>query len=191
MKKSYHAIAINTEKGIYTTEVSKKPQVEVRQEVITSYPSAKLGNRLADPLFTDEEAGITSQNFTETRVTWIPVGNITDIAKVEAKLKSLVGARIYKTLSLKPILTENDLSAINNGLTTFEHKAEKQRVTDKDGNFVDYKLGVPQYRRLAFSAKAHEDVDLRDADFKMMEQTSAGIKATTVKTEVEEKEMAS
>ena len=174
MEKKFNPITVNADKGIYKTDVSNKMQVELRQEVVTSYPSIKLGNNKADALFTNDEAGVKTQDFVDTRVAWLPVGNITDIDAVTTKLESLAKATLYKVLSLQPILTDNDETAIANELTTLEHIATKQRTKDKDGNIVNFK-GLPQYRRVFFSTEGKADIDLRPTQYSSMNIDTVGI----------------
>lgn len=164
MKKSFSPIQVNLEKGIYRNEISGKMEVELRQEVQTTYPSIKLSNSLSDSLFTEAEASIKTQVFTESRVAWMKVGEINDIDAITTKLAEMQNPTLYKILSLNPILTDSDKGAILAELTTEEKIAEKQKVLNEKGEVVLYN-GVPQYRRVFYSNTSKEDVDYREVDF--------------------------
>lgn len=160
MEKLFSPITVNLDKGIYKNEVSGKMEVELRQEVVTSYPSIKLSNNLSEALFTEAEAGIKKQSFTETRVAWQKVGNITDIDAVITKLADL-NAKLYRVLSLNPILTDSDKSAITAELTTKENIASKQLLVNNTTQEPILYEGKLQYRRIFYSNTSIEDVDYR------------------------------
>jgi hypothetical protein len=138
-------------------------QAQIRQVVTRTYPSAKISNSHADSLFSINDFDLEEgQKYEQNRVTWIPVPKGTTAAQVEAKLKANPKARIYRVLSLKPILTDSQISAIESGLTTLEAIADRQAVKNSEGEYIQYNEQV-QYAANFFSLQGKEDEDHRPA----------------------------
>ncbi len=155
----------------------KKWQAQVRQIVTSKYPAARGNNSLSDGLFPASTFGV-GQEYEEVRVTWIPVPVNTKMNAVKAQLAKFPEARLVKTLSLRPILSEEQIRAMETGLSdkTEEDYAEKF-VVDGDGNPTLYH-GHKQYRNISFSQTAKEDVDLRAEDLADMKPVKMGKAAT-------------
>jgi hypothetical protein len=159
----------------------KKHQAQVRQIVTSLYPGARGANSLSDALFADKQFGV-GEAFEEVRVTWIPVPIGTTVKQVEAQLAKHPNAVLQRTLSLNPILSEEQEQAMASGLSTktLDDYREKH-IVDAQGNPVLYK-GRKQYRNISFRITAVEDVDLRDSDFADFAEVSM-----TEKSQVKEK----
>jgi hypothetical protein len=143
---------------------SSMDQAQIRQVVTRTYPSARIGNSHSDSLFSTSEFNLEGgASYEQTRVTWIPVPKGTTQAQVEAKLKANPKARIYRVLSLSPILTDSQKSAIDGGLTTLDVIAERQMIKDSEGNAVPFE-GQVQYAANFFSLVGKEDEDLRPSN---------------------------
>lgn len=171
----------------------KFEQAQIRQKVKTTYDSAKVSNSHQDSLFTNDELGIEGLDFEQNRVAFITVEKGTTKEQVEARLAKYPKARIYRSLSLNPILTDNDKAAqdaglkTNAGLSIFDSKKEKQRIKDPNGVFVDFK-GMPQYGANFFSKEGKEDIDTREAEYSVLSQAGK-IEFSAAKTQfVEETE---
>lgn len=152
-------------------------QAELRQEVITKsfYPSKKISNNMQDNIFGAGDFGATHQEHEfenkETRVAFLPVPEGMTPEQVTAKIAANSSARLYKVLSNRPILTEDQTYAINAGLRTEEEFANSQVVrypdneqTQRDGTAGKIVLdpaGKPQYRSIFFTNSGAEDKDLR------------------------------
>jgi hypothetical protein len=152
-----------------------KHRAQLRQKVDKIYPSGGTHDSLTDALFNVDEFNLKQgSTYSENRVAWIDVPVGTTVEGVQQKLAGFPEARLVKHLSLNPILTEEQASAIQNGLNdlTIEKVAAKQVVKDEEENIRDYK-GYLQYRVVKFATTAKEDVDSREADYAKMER--AGI----------------
>lgn len=176
VERTFGKIMIDTEKGIYTSAFQKKhtESVILKQEVVTLswYPSVKIGNSLTKGLFEQEELGLSDEPYEskEMRVAFLNVPVGTSLSVVEERLAAIADkARIYRILSNKPILTDEQKSAIRNGITTLETIANSQvarypKGNDKEGQLVLDTNGKVQYRTTFFHADGKEDVDMRTAD---------------------------
>lgn len=147
---------------------------ELRQVITTKsfYPSKKVESNLQNGLFSIDKFDIEEQVFdsVEQRVTWIPVPvNATEeLVKKALETDIANGATLYKVLSNKPILDENQEQAIKLGFRTYDDFANSQAVrfpetheTTPNELILD-KNGNVQYRRVFYWKTPHEDVDLRD-----------------------------
>lgn len=152
---------------------------QIRQTVTREsyYPSKKTSSSMQANIFDNKDFGFEEQRFesVENRIAWIPVPtNITE-AEVKAKLEAAQknGACIYRVLSNKPILDENQKYAVEQGLRTLDMFANAQVVRypkgskDEAGNDNAGKIwtdasGNVQYRRTFFWLTAMEDFDARD-----------------------------
>jgi len=148
---------------------------ELKQTITTKsfYPTKSISNSLNGNIFSTTDFGFTDQEYSadETRVAWIdvPVGSTVDTVK--AKLASFPQAGLYKIMSNHPIISDTEQYAINSDelnvdLDTF---AKRQAVRYPDaseyaGQLVSDPNGKLQYRRVAFSAIAMDDVDQRTAE---------------------------
>lgn len=145
----------------------KKHTAQLRQVVTSVYAGVRNGNSLQDPLFTDEQFGTEPTSYEEQRIAFVDVPKGFTKLQVEAQLKKLPKARIYRILSLTPILTQEQERAIAVGLSknpdgspmTIEDYKAKFIVNPK-GEAVLYN-GHNQYRTTKFSQTVTEDVDLR------------------------------
>ena len=91
-----------------------KKQAQIRSEVEKYYPSTSIGNSHSDTIFEKEEFGITEnpEPYVEKRVTWIDVPKDSTEESVAERLSKFPNARIYKVLSLNPILTDQQIRAM-------------------------------------------------------------------------------
>jgi hypothetical protein len=171
-------------------------QAQLRQVVTRAYAGGRVGNDLQDAFVSKEAFGFAEQTYDENRVAWVDVPTSWDVARVEAHLKTMPKACIYKILSTEPILT-SDQESWAESLTSEEAKqfvqriADRQLVVDSDNNPVLYK-GVPQYRATFFSATERGDLDQRSEDvvprFEVTHSTSAEQVETEVTASVEDEE---
>jgi hypothetical protein len=146
---------------------SGRNQAQLRQEVIRNYESGQVGNNLQDAFVSKEHFGFAANAYTEKRVTWVDVPADWDVARVEAHLKTMPNARLYKMLSSEPVLTSTqeawmDSVTEEEAQALVQKVADRQLVLDADGNPVFYK-GKPQYRAVFFSSSVKADVDERNA----------------------------
>ena len=150
---------------------------QIRQVITTKsfYPSAKVTSNHQANIFDTADFGFTDQEFEnkETRVAFISVPEKTTAEEVIARLNKAYanGATIYRVLSSRPILDDNQEYAIREGLSTLDVFANSQVVrypenerTIADGTagkiWKDEKGNV-QYRKTYLWLTAKEDVDLR------------------------------
>lgn len=157
-------------KGDYQKEGTLTAQI---RQIVTRksfYPSKKVESTMQANIFDNKDFGFSEQEFesTETRVAWIPVPASITEAEVKAKLAAAYanGATIYRVLSNQPILDENQLYAISQGLTTKDVFANSQVVRYPKGDPNAGKIwsdpsGKVQYRRTFFWNSAMDDQDAR------------------------------
>lgn len=112
-------------------------QAQLRQVVTKIYPGSSVGNNKADSLFDMDDFELEGgKEYATTRITWLDIPKGTEQAKVESMLGALKDARIYQILSDSAILTDNQESAIESGLSTLEIFEAAQIVKDDKGNEV-------------------------------------------------------
>jgi len=139
------------------------------------YPSKKVDSNLSDNLFAPAEFGYSEQEFvsTEKRMAWMIVPSSTTEEDFKGKLAAALakGATIYRVLSIRPILDENQLYAINNGIRTKEQFANGQasRYPENEETIAKGTAGKlildsnsnVTYRRTFFSITSKADIDER------------------------------
>jgi len=139
---------------------AEKIQAQIRQVLTRTYKQ-KGSDSLSESLFDDKEFG-DGASFTETRVTWISVpAEKASQEEVEAQLAKFPKARIMRFLGLKPILSEEQLTSMENGVNTktIADYANDQAIPD-----VNYK-GYAVCRVVKFATSAVADVDNREIDY--------------------------
>lgn len=136
-------------------------RVQLRQEVKTTYPAVR-GNEL----FAAEEFGAgPGQTFIEKRVTWLNVPKTATKEKIEKLLAQMDQPKLVRTLSLKPILSEDQVRTIENGRNPKSYEDYLNDVVlNADGQPVLFH-GQKQYRKITFSKNFTEDNDNRATDF--------------------------
>lgn len=166
-----------TVEELYKSEYQKPGTMSARLrqilEVDSYYPSMKPTNSNTENVFSDEEfEGTEEQIFTskENRVAFINVPEKATLEEVVKRIEALGNkARIYKVLSNEPILTNEQLSAIRNGITTKDTIANSQAVrygedAAEAGQLVLDPMGKVQYRQTYLTTSGKQDVDLRTSD---------------------------
>lgn len=149
---------------------------ELRQIVTTKsfYPTKSVANNLQDNPFSMADFGFQETEYEnkETRVAWIDVPEALTVEHVQAKLNAIEGATLYRILSNRPIVTDNQLYAINDSeldvsMDDFSNR-QAVRYPDSDeeraGQLALDSNGKVQYRAIFFSNSPVEDSDLRTED---------------------------
>tara|TARA_R100001377_G_scaffold85310_1_gene71490 strand:+ start:26756 stop:27385 length:630 start_codon:yes stop_codon:yes gene_type:complete len=163
---------------VYASDYQKEGTLtaELKQKITTNttYPSKRVTNSLDGNVFSTEEFGFEpSEPFVnhETRVAWIDVPVGTSIEAVVAKLAGAPGACLYRIMDNKPVISDNQQDAIRNPErnVTIDTFSNRQAVRypmghTNEGKLAIHSSGKVQYRRIAFSATAKNDVDNRNAD---------------------------
>lgn len=135
-------------------------------ETITSVYGIKNGaSSLDSPLFPSKDFGEGETHVNESkRVFFLSVpDNMDTVEKVQEHLKNFPNLHLFRILSNKPILSNEDLAAIENGKLTLDTKANSQVVRDNEGRLVGFE-GKPQYKRICLSTEFKEDEDLRNSE---------------------------
>lgn len=91
--------------------------VQIRQSFVRQYAGKQVESNFRDSLFSVEELGIETQDFTQDRVTWIPANLEHTKKDVQKALKEVENACIYRVLSFDPILEDGQIRVLKNGLT--------------------------------------------------------------------------
>jgi hypothetical protein len=182
---------------VYAAKFQKSGTVtaEIKQTIKTQsfYKGMSVKNDMQDNIFAlNDFSGAEEKMFesVETRVAWLNVPAGTTPEQVVAKLAQLPDARLYKTMSNKPILSSDQRAGISAGLTTLDAIANSQIVrfpvgSDRAGQICLDTNGKPQYRAVYFKTSAQEDVDERNSDpedFYMSAEIKAEIGAVSYHT---------
>lgn len=159
---------------VYASKYQKKGMLtaELKQEVTTKtfYPQTRVNDSLSSSIFEASDFDIPKTEYKqkETRVAWVNVPANATLETVREQISKLPAANIYKILSNRPILTEEQKTGIESGniSLTEDDVANSQVVrypdnSDEAGKLI-LKDGKPQYMRRVFSTDPNiEDVDLR------------------------------
>lgn len=160
---------------VYKSDFQKEKSLtaELRQEVtVTSkYPTSSMNNSLNANLFSNNDFGIDTQNFIskETRVAFINVPESMETTeKVQEHLAKFPDLCLYRILSNKPILSDEDIRAIEKGFITMDTKANSQIIrypenSENAGQIALDSMDKPQYRRICISSSQVEDKDERNS----------------------------
>ena len=164
---------------VYSSDYQKEGTLtaELKQTIKTTsfYPSKSVSNSLNGNIFGMDDFGFKEEPYenSETRVAWIdvPIGSTPESVVARMKEKA-PGATLYRILSNKPIIADTEQNAIDNPElpnVTLDTFAGRQAVRYPEnhpqaGQLALDKNGKIQYRRIAFSAVAKEDTDLRTED---------------------------
>lgn len=151
---------------------------QLRQQVTieTTYPAPSNSDGITSNLFADEfsSKGKTYSN-TENRVAFLIVPSHITVQILQARLAQLMtggsNPGIMKVTSSSPILTDNQVYAINEGLKTKDQFADSQvvRYSDKNtegkaGQLILDDSGNPIYKRNFFIDNVTEDVSRGDSE---------------------------
>ena len=135
-------------------------------ETITSVYGLKNGASSLDSQIFPAKAFGEGEKYTNEnkRVFFLNVPESFDtIEKVQEHLKKYPNLHLYRILSTKPILSNEDIAAINNGKLSLDTKANQQIVRNNEGKIVAFE-GKPQYKRIGVSTEFREDEDLRNSE---------------------------
>lgn len=144
---------------------SNKFQAQVRQTITRTYKQSGADS-LSGSLFNSNEFG-DGQSYDEIRVAWIPVPAEKNTKEaVEAQLAKFPAARLMRFLGLKPILSKEQTSSMENGINTktVAEYIDTQSVKNAEGEQILYK-GYPTCRVIKFVTSKVEDIDNREADY--------------------------
>lgn len=138
-------------------------QAQLRQEVTSIYPAARAHNSLSDGLFEAGDFG-DGQSYVEKRVTWVPVKVGTTLEQVQELIRQNSDAVLHKTLSMDPILSEEQINAIETGLSEMTYDDYREKfVRDSENNPVLYG-NKNFYRSINFKKTFVADTDKRSAE---------------------------
>lgn len=148
---------------------------ELKQTVVVHsfYPSKSVKSNLGDNLFAASEFGYEEQEFKQERtdVAWIIVPTGTTVETVKEMLSKVDKSTLYRIISNRPILTDNQKYSITQGLKTMDDYADAQVMRygkdtedHNEGDLVLDSNGKPQYKACFFSKEAKADIDLRTSD---------------------------
>lgn len=151
-------------RGVQTTRY----KVQLRQVVKSVYPAAR-GNAI----FEASEFGGRNQEFAEQRVCFLNVPEGVSLGQIQQRLDEMDGPKLVRVLSLRPMLSEDQLRTIENGRNpkSWEDYLE-DFIPDRNDQPVLFR-GEKQYRTIQFSKSWAEDVDLRADQYK--ELSSAAV----------------
>jgi hypothetical protein len=146
---------------------------QIRQviDTITRYPAKQVSSDRQPNIFNIEEFGFETKDYPnqENRLVFMDIPENTTEAQFKKKLKKMPTACIYRVLSNRPILTDNQVAAIKNPElnVTIDTFANSQVIRYGDnhattpGELILDKNGKIQYRATFFWPEAKEDQDDR------------------------------
>lgn len=134
------------------------------ETIISVYGIKNGASSLDSQIFSTKDFGEGETHKNESkRVFFLSVpDNMDTVEKVQEHLKKFPNLHLFRILSNKPILSNEDLASINNGKLTLDTKANNQVVRDNEGKIVPFE-GKPQYKRICLSTEFREDEDLRNS----------------------------
>lgn len=134
------------------------------ETIISVYGIKNGASSLDSQIFSTKDFGEGETHKNESkRVFFLSVPETMDtIEKVQEHLKKFPNLHLFRILSNKPILSDEDLASIKNGKLTLDTKANNQVVRDNGGKIVPFG-DKPQYKRICLSTEFREDEDLRDS----------------------------
>lgn len=135
-------------------------------ETITSIYGIKNGASSLDSQIFPAKAFGEGEKYTNEnkRVFFLNVPESLDtVEKVQEYLKKFPNLHLFRILSTKPILSNEDIAAINNGKLSLDTKANQQVIRNSEGKIVPFE-GKPQYKRICLSTEFKEDEDLRNSE---------------------------
>lgn len=154
--------------GEYQKEGTKTAQLRQKYTTVSHYPTKQVSNNLQDNPFSLKDFGFeeTAYESVENRVAWIDIpASITNADDVVSAIGT--DATLYKVLSNRPILSDNQAYAIAQGIRTMDEFANSQIVRYPDnhpdaGSIIPDPNGKPQYRSVFYSNTLKADVDSRN-----------------------------
>lgn len=134
------------------------------ETIISVYGIKNGASSLDSQIFSTKDFGEGETHKNESkRVFFLSVPETMDtIEKVQEHLKKFPNLHLFRILSNKPILSDEDLASIKNGKLTLDTKANNQVVRDNGGKIVPFE-DKPQYKRICLSTEFKEDEDLRNS----------------------------
>jgi hypothetical protein len=174
-EKSFAPITVaRVFKGDYQKEGTLTAELKQAVTITSHYPTRAIVNSLQDNIFSAEDFSFEPETHVnvETRVAWINIPENASINDVETRLKKAKKAVLYRIMSNRPILTDNQQNAINNPdleaeLDTFALTQVVRYGEDRGdlaGKLILDRNGKVQYRSVFFSSEPKEDEDRRNAD---------------------------
>ena len=132
------------------------------------YPSEKVGDSLQDNPIPLSEFGIADTCYTSTskRNANLQIPNNWTEEDVQKLLASKPKTQIIRILSLNPILSDGQKSAINSGLTTLDKIKLNQLCKKPESEEILMYNGLPFYRRCIIDFEGtKQDSDLRPSEY--------------------------
>lgn len=139
-------------------------------ETVSLYPTKSVSSDLQDNVFGIEDFGFetTPHKNTRTNVVFLDVPEGSTVESVKAQFVKFPNAVLYRILDNKPILSRNQLYAIEHELCTMDDIANSQVVKygpgEHEGELILDQNGKVQYKATFLSTTGKEDVDKRTSD---------------------------
>ena len=192
IKKEYGQITCD--QVVNSFQNAKTAVAVLRQVVTATYPSVRPGTSKSSALFTEEDFGGERQSYENNRTALVKVPLDATKETVEAKLRRLNNPCIYRVMSynVEDVLTEEQLNAINQGITdkTLDDYKESLTAVYPEGNENAgepiKRNGMSFYRNTFFSDVFKEDIDHTVEQFAEMQQKASIARRRELSTEQEE-----
>ena len=137
---------------------------------VSSYPTKSVSNSLQDNVFDIEEYGFEKKEYppsVRTNVVFLNVPEGSTVDSVKTRIAKYPNANLYRILSNRPILSDNQLYSITIGQRTMDEYAESQVVRygegEDKGELILDANGKVQYKAVFFSSTGKDDEDRRTA----------------------------
>lgn len=144
-------------------------QAELRQTIIREYNASSVSNNMQSAFAPIESYHLPESRYEKERVCWVDVPKGWTIDEAQKHLDKMYASGkspcIYQVLSFEPILTDTDHAWMEtldeaDREVFIENKKSKQMVLDTQTGEVASKAGRTLYRKLFYSDRFKEDVDL-------------------------------
>lgn len=144
-------------------------QAELRQTIIREYNAASVSNNMQSAFAPIGAYHLPESKYEKERVCWVDVPKGWTVDEAQNHLDKMYASGkspcIYQVLSFEPILTDTDhawmetLDDVDREVF-LENKKSKQMVLDPQTGEVATKAGRTLFRKLFYSDRFKEDIDL-------------------------------
>lgn len=144
-------------------------QAELRQTIIREYNAASVSNNMQSAFAPIAAYHLPESKYEKERVCWVDVPKGWTVDEAQNHLDKMYASGkspcIYQVLSFEPILTDTDhawmetLDDVDREVF-LENKKSKQMVLDPQTGEVATKAGRTLFRKLFYSDRFKEDIDL-------------------------------
>lgn len=109
------------------------PVAQLRQTITRSLPKVQVTSSLKKSIYSDAELDITSNDYVETRVSWMEVKKGATVESVQADLDKFPKAKLIRFLASSIILDDNQARVAKQGLSNTDTSKSLDSFNEKYG----------------------------------------------------------